>query len=159
MKNYVLPLIALASLTVSCARKHRPNDIVLPYSFISIDSANKMIGSYLNSTSGATGDTSLRSLIVNMDQIRLYDTCTGVKRIEKLEIKFAHTLEYINAGHGSQNAGYKSGALTVVLVGINSAGDYVYFDNGLVIDHTTACPYTCPPGTASNPLLPQTTSR
>ncbi|WP_461789466.1 hypothetical protein [Pedobacter sp.] len=94
-----------------------------------------------------------------MDQLRLYDTGTGSNKLEKLEIKFAHTLEYINSGHGNQFAGYRPGALTVVLVGINSAGNYVYFNNGLVIDHTTACPFTCPPGTASSPLLPQISSK
>ena len=31
----------------------------------------------------------------------------------------AHTLPYINSGHYGQNAGYRSGELTIVIAGYN----------------------------------------
>ena len=125
-----------------------------PTSFIPRDSANKMIGSYINSLGNPFPDSTLRSWFINMDQIMLYNSsATGSNKIIKLEIKLAHKLDYINSGHQNQNAGYSNNGLTVILAGLNADGDYVYYSNDLVIDHSSACPYNCPPGAASLPYL------
>jgi hypothetical protein len=124
-----------------------------PFSrFIPVDSANKMITSYLNSISNT--DSSLKSLVIDMDQLRRYtDSLEGGKRITHLKLCFAHTLEYINAGHANQNAAYLSGGLTLVIAGFDSSGHYVYFDGNTVLEYCAPCPYSCPSGDAGNSLL------
>lgn len=147
---FVFSIVALSS----CGAKVGTVRTVTPTDFIVRDSANKMISSYLGSINSASNDTDLRSLLVNMDQIQLYnDSCSGTNQIKKLKIMFAHNLNYINLGHANQKAGYKSGALTIVIAGVNSDGNYVYFQNDAVIDNSSSCPYNCPQGSASNPLL------
>jgi len=120
--------------------------------FIPVDSANKMIQSYLSSIEITdTANPQLQSLIMNADALREYLKDTSIKEIK---VMFAHTLDYINSGHEGQNAGYKSGALTIVFSGYNSQGNYVLAPGNLVPDGTKPCPPLCPNGgTASNPLI------
>jgi hypothetical protein len=112
--------------------------------FIPLDSANKMIGSYLNSINASTNDSDVRSFTVNADSLRAYLSDNSVKNIK---IVFAHTLKYINSGYGNQNAGYQSGAMTMIIAAYDGSGNYVYH-GGQVLDHIAPCPYTCPSGTA-----------
>ncbi len=121
-------------------------------SLIPKDTANKMISSYLRSLDGSEDD--LHSMILNAETLRQYLKDSSIK---KVKVMFAHTLNYINAGHGGQPSGLKSGALTVVVVGYGSDGNYIYppGDSDKVIDRAVPCPTNCPTfGSASDDLLP-----
>jgi hypothetical protein len=123
--------------------------------FIPVDSANKMINSYLYSINSTVNDSDLRSLIINADSIRAYLNVNP--NIRNVKIMFAHTLNYINAGYGGQYAGYQSGALTIIMAGYDGSGNYVYMSMGsgaMVIDHALPCPASCPgAGTAAYDIL------
>lgn len=120
--------------------------------FIPVDTANKMIQSYLNSiTDSGSANVQLQSLIMNADALREYLNDTSIKEVK---VMFAHTLNYINSGNGGQYAGYKANALTIIFAGYNSAGNYVIAPENMVPDGTKPCPPSCPvTGTASNPLI------
>ena len=121
--------------------------------FIVKDSANKMIQSYLTSigSSATTQDSSLNSLIFDADALRAYLSDTSIKNVK---LMFAHTLEYINAGNSGTNAGYKSGALTLVVAGYDQDGNYILGPTQMVPDRARPCPHYCPlTGTASSNLL------
>lgn len=120
--------------------------------FISKDSANKMIQSYLNSVSvpGTIQDTNLYSLILDAQALRTYLSDTTIKGVK---VMLAHTLDYINAGNEGTNAGYKSNALTIVIAGYDQNGNYVLGPGYRVPDRAVPCPVVCPLGTAGNSLL------
>ena len=116
-------------------------------SFIPVDSANKMISSYITSLGG--DESALHSLVIDGDALRQYLSDTSIHNVK---VMFAHTLEYINNGQQGQDAGYNQGELTVVIAACNSTGDYVLF-NGLALDMALPCPVYCPPGTGSSDLI------
>lgn len=120
--------------------------------FIPVDSANKMIQSYLNSIANRdSANTQLQSLVMNADALREYLKDTSIKEVK---VMFAHTLNYINSGNNGQYAGYKANALTIIFAGYNSGGNYVLAPGNMVPDDTKPCPPSCPvTGTASNPLI------
>src|SRR5690606_7881631 len=120
--------------------------------FIPMDTANKMIQSYLTSiASGENANKQLQSLIVDAEVLREYLKDTSIKN---LKVLFAHTLNYINSGHYGQNAGYHSNALTIVFAGYDSKGNYIFATGQKVPDQAVPCPANCPhSGTAANPLL------
>jgi len=156
--------IGLSTL-IACERNNHAGQGIISNSttdneFISLDSGNKMVTSYINSINYATNDTDLRSLIIDAGQLRKYlDSETNSPNITQVKISFAHTLAYINSGHGNQYAGYKSGALTVILSGVDDSGNYVFFPDNLIIDRSSNCPTNCPSGTAGNNLFTSTTVR
>lgn len=116
------------------------------------DTANKMISSYITSLNGNTDNINLYSLIIDADQLRLYLSNTNIKHVK---LMFAHTLDYINSGHGGQNCGYKSGALTLIIAGYDADNNYVYYDGNMLMDRLNPCPTACPSsGTASNNTFP-----
>lgn len=120
--------------------------------FISVDSANEMIQSYLTSIQDSNSDNpSLQSLIVDAGALRDYLSDTS---ITKVKIMFAHTMQYINEGHDGQPAGYKPNALTIVIAGFNVEGNYVTAPGRMVPDRARPCPSDCPTtGNAANPLI------
>ena len=117
--------------------------------FIPLDSANKMISSYLYSINSSYNDSDLRSFTINADSLRSYLDNSDVKNVKLI---FAHTLNYINAGYDGVNSGLESGALTIIIAGYDNSGNYVY-RNGMVLDHSKPCPYACPTGQAVNDYL------
>jgi hypothetical protein len=117
--------------------------------FITIETANEMISSYLSSINFTANDSDVFSYTINADSLRAYLADASIKNIK---IIMAHSMAYINAGHVGQNAGYQTGALTLILAGYNSSGNYVYY-NGMVMDHAAPCPYTCPAGNAGGVYL------
>lgn len=122
--------------------------------FIPKDSANKMISSYLASINAPYNDTALRSVIIDVNQLRRYiDSMPGSNQITNVKLMFGHTLSYINAGHSGQYAGYTSGKLTLIISAYNANGTYVYFNNNEVVDFGMPCPSNCPSGDAAGPLL------
>lgn len=141
-------------------KRHHPN---LTYSFpdvIPLDSANKMLSSYLSSINYQSNDTDIQSWIFDAKLLRKYlDSLPGSGDISFVKIGVAHKLSYINSGHANQRAGYKSAALTVLVSGYTSNGDYIFYPENLVIDNAMACPTNCPPGAAAAPLFPATISK
>ena len=108
------------------------------------DTADKMIGSYLNSINFTANDTDLQSLSLDADAFRAYlnDPTIG-NQVARFEISLAHTLDYINSGHGGQYAGYNAEALTVVVVGLDDAGNKLYYPGGLSVNNASHCPPSC----------------
>ncbi|OJU76478.1 MAG: hypothetical protein BGO09_16275 [Bacteroidetes bacterium 47-18] len=119
--------------------------------FISKDSANRMIQSYLSSIDAVDAQEQLNSLILDADDIRTYLSDTAIRGVK---IMFAHTLEYINSGNEGLPAGLESGALTVILAGYNSRGNYVFAPGMRVLNKARPCPTKClTTGSASNHIL------
>lgn len=118
---------------------------------ISRDTANKMINSYLNSINYSVNDTDVKSFIINVATLKNF--LDSEQNITQFKIFFAHTLRFINSGHANQYAGYSSNALTIIIAGVDSNGDYVYYPGTTVIDNSAHCPSNCPPGSAGNNTL------
>jgi hypothetical protein len=164
IKTFVLPLLAIGMLIFfieSCQSKSAPVNRTLfgdppPATFIPLDSANKMIKSYLVSVGAGAADTNLYSMSFNADSLRrmLNDESEG--QIARVKIMFAHTLDYVNSGHQNQYCGYKIGALTLVIAGYDASGNYKYYPANRVMDVAMPCPALCPEsGTAAKDTLVQ----
>ena len=122
---------------------------------VDIDTANTMIGSYLNSINYKQNDIDLRSLIFDAEVLRNYLNDTGNGKIARVKLMFAHTMDHINNGSAGKNCGYKSGALTLIIAGYDASNNYVLNAQGKVLEDTMPCPTNCPTsGTAANDLLP-----
>ncbi len=106
---------------------------------IPVDSANRMIGSYLTSIGYPGNDSSLRSLSFDADSMRAYLKNPNVKTVK---LMLAHQPAYINSRYG-QFAGMNPQALTVVIVGVNSTGSYVKNAQNEVYEHCSPCPVHC----------------
>ncbi len=101
---------------------------------IPIDTANKMINSYLSA-----------------ETLREYLKDSSIKDIK---IMFAHTQDYINSGHEGQPSGLKNNALTIVVAGYRSDGTYVLSQGYKVPDRARPCPTSCPLlGSASKDII------
>jgi len=168
MKSTLLILLALPVLA-GCTASNANPATVMPvkqglkttgsgYGFpdvIPIDSANKMVGSYLNSINYVANDSDVRSFSINASLLRSYlDSLSGSSTIAGLKVFLAHKLSYINNGNANKNCGYSNNGLTLILAGYTTTGNYVYYNNNLVIDNSMACPTNCPPGVAGDPFLP-----
>lgn len=108
---------------------------------IPVDTANRMINSYLTSIDYPTNETTLRSLAFSADSLRDYLTDSSIKTIRFM---FAHQPAYINAGHFGEPAGMNPDALTLVIVGMSNTGNYVLNKNNGVYEHCKPCPKFCP---------------
>jgi len=151
MKKTVIALsILIGGISLTACQNNNPQNI--KDHFIPVDSANKMIRSYLNSIADSdTEKPQLQSLIMDADALREYLKDTSIKEVK---VMFAHTMDYINSGHGGQYAGYRPGALTIIFAGYNLQGNYVLAPGNLVPDGSSPCPPFCPgTGTASLPLI------
>lgn len=146
----LLGVTAIALYLSSCT----PRKVEVPEGYVGKDTANKMIASYLASTAGDTANLpapKLNSLIMDADLLRHY---LGNPDITKVKVMFAHRLDYINSGHGGQDAGLRSDALTIIIAGYNKAGNYIFSSGNAVPNHATPCPRNCPDfGSASHNLL------
>jgi hypothetical protein len=112
-----------------------------PFSqFIPIDSANRMLGSYLTSINDPGNDSDLRALIFNADTLRHYLLDS---RIVGIKLMFAHTLEYINKGNYGVPSQYQYGELTVIVVGYDADNNYIYNPQHMVLEHAAPCPNWC----------------
>lgn len=154
--NITMTAAALGTATLltcmSCSSRTVPSTPSVE--FIGLDTANRMISSYLNSINAGINDTDLRSLIINADEMRTYLEDTTIR---EFKIMLAHTQAYINSGKQNQNAGYRSNALTFIIAGINRFGDYVFFEEdnqSKVLDRGRHCPANCPAGNAASPIFP-----
>lgn len=110
--------------------------------YVERDSANKMIGSYLASLPPQdSSKPDLHALILDAEVIRDYLNDTSIK---SLKLMFAHTLDYINAGNQGVPAGYQSGAFTMVMLGFNAEGNYIYLPGKQAFNRWVPCPLNCP---------------
>lgn len=122
--------------------------------YIPVDSANKMIGSYLGSISG--NDSALHSLILDANVLRSYLNSDSGQEITQMKIMFAHKLTYINDGGGNKPCGYNYAGLTLVLAGFKPDGSFILGPNKSAIDNAFPCPANCSSaGQAADDYLPQ----
>lgn len=95
--------------------------------FISIDSANVMLGSYQSGLN--SGDA--RSFTIDADALRYY---LNNSNIRYLKVMLAHNLDYVHAGNNGKAAGYNANALTILLAGFNKDNNYIYTSQGGVLN-------------------------
>lgn len=146
-KNFIPYLFALILAHSSCETNDRHTAVT--NDMIPVDSANKMIGSYLNSID--TGGPKTISLVFDAESLRAY---LEDPQITGLKFMLAHPLDYINSGHENVNGGLKAGALTIVVGGFDKDGNYVYGAGRTVPNKARICPPYCTVnGTAANNLF------
>jgi hypothetical protein len=111
---------------------------------IAIDSANKMIGSYLSSVGYPYVDSTIRSLSFDADSIRAYLQNTN---ITTLKFYLAHQLTWIDANTANygKNIGMQPGKLTLICVGLDDNGAVVRNTSNGVYEHAMPCPNACGP--------------
>jgi hypothetical protein len=111
-----------------------------------IDTANRMILSYLNSVHYPNVDTALRALTFNADSLREY-----LKNDEITDVKFiiAHQQAYMNSGHYGQYAGMNPQAITLIVVGVSADGGHILNNQNEVYEHFKPCPVLCSSGASS----------
>jgi hypothetical protein len=110
---------------------------------IQIDTANRMIASYLESVGYPQVDTAVRSLSFDADSLRAY---LSNPTITTMRFYLGHQLSYLNGGTDrfGKDIGMRPGALTIIAVGINDAGQIVRNSSNGVYEHAMPCPYSCP---------------
>jgi hypothetical protein len=117
--------------------------------FISIDTANVMLNSYLQSIENHNNE--VKSFIVDADALRYYLQNTNIKHVK---LMLAHKLNYVRNGGMNNYAGMDHNAMTVVIAGFDSNSDYIYSPQGAVLDFSIPCPSSCPTsGTAASSNL------
>jgi hypothetical protein len=165
LKTFALSSICIAVMLQSCQNTEsssapageETNEVVEPdqqfttltadplYSLpISIDTANRMIQSYLTSVNAPATNTFMRSMLINADTLRNYINDTSHGKIASIKLFLSHQLTWINSGHYGVRAGTKSNAFALVLVGLDASGHYIYNRNNMVYEHLQPCPYHCP---------------
>jgi hypothetical protein len=109
---------------------------------IQIDTANRMISSYLESVGYPQVDTAVRSLAFDADTLRSY---LSNPSITTLRFFLGHQLSYLNGGSDrfGKDIGMRPGALTIIAVGINDNGQIVRNSSNGVYEHAMPCPYSC----------------
>ena len=108
---------------------------------IKLDTANKMLQSYLNSVGYPAVDTAIRSLSFDADTLRAY---LQNPNITTLKFMFAHQPAYMNNGGNGVQSGMKPNALTMIIVGLNDDQHYVLNNRNEVYEHFVPCPSSCP---------------
>ncbi len=155
MKSIKIVFIALTAFMFSACTNQNVGEDPDYTGFISKDSANIMISSYLTSIASDSApkpSPDLKSLIIDAKELRTY--LNNNRNITHVKLMLAHTLKYINEGNTGKYAGYRSDALTIVVAGYDSASNYVFAPGNTVPDHCGPCPDFCPvSGTAANNLL------
>jgi len=105
----------------------------------SIAEANMLIQSYQNSLD-SLADTLIRYFLVDAAALRIYLEDSSIAQFKLL---LAHSPNaYASAPNTYQ--GLKANSLTAIMVGVDWAGDYVYYDTDLAINRITPCPHNCP---------------
>lgn len=109
---------------------------------ISIDTANRMIASYLASVNYPYVDTSVRSLSFDADTLRAY---LADSRITTMRFVLAHQQSYLNAATGrfGKNIGTRVNALTIIAVGLSDNGTVIRNSSNGVYEHAVPCPNIC----------------
>lgn len=111
---------------------------------IPVDTANKMIQSYLTSIDYPDSNSEIRSWAFNADTLRNYLNSINGRHIRYVKFFMAHTLAYINSGHyGERPVKLDANDFTIVIVGVDSAGGYVLSGTAMPYDQSMPCPYHC----------------
>lgn len=110
---------------------------------IPLDTANRMIESYLTSQGYPGNEEALRSISIDADTLRAY---LQDSRITTIKLMVAHQPAYINSGGYQKNAGLSSSAMTMVLVGVDEANKPVLNKSNGVYDQFSLCPKLCDAG-------------
>lgn len=154
MKVPFFSAIALVGLAACSNPQQRIATTTGSSSFITIDTANRMINSYLNSIKAPANDTDLYSIIVDADSLRkMLDTTDGI-HIKRVKLMFAHKQSYLNSGMENISCGYSRNGLTIIIAGYDASGNYIYRPANSVLNNGMPCPTSCPvAGTASGNLL------
>jgi len=158
--NFIMPVAIVFCLIMACTKGRsvdttpagsstsnntngRANRLAGPgYSqSIPIDTANKMIQSYLNSVHYPAQDTALRSLSFDADTLRAY---LSDPHIVTLKFMIAHQQAYTNtaASYGTY-AGLKPNAITLIIVGMDDDNGIVRNKSNGVFEHCLPCPTSC----------------
>ncbi len=118
---------------------------------VPIDTANKMIGSYLSSVGYPYADTTIRSLAFNADTLRAYLSNSNIKDVR---FYLAHQITWLDAGLNrfGKNIGLAPGKLTLIVVGLDNNGNVVRNSANGVYEHAMPCPTNCGPS-SSDPYL------
>jgi hypothetical protein len=113
---------------------------------ISLDTANKMIQSYLTGVGYPAVDTAIRALSFDADTLRAY---LANPKIATVKFMFAQPTSYINAGNYGKRPALSPGAITLVIAGMDNDDHYVLNNRNGVYDNMIPCPAQCP-GDASS---------
>jgi hypothetical protein len=107
---------------------------------IEVDTANRMLMSYLHSVGYPNTDTAIRSLSFDADTLRAY-----LQNPQIVTVKFmlAHKQSYINSGYEGKPSGMNPGALTMIIVGLSENNQYVRNSRSGVYDNMYPCPNNC----------------
>jgi hypothetical protein len=108
---------------------------------ISVDTANKMIQSYLTGVGYPSVDTAIRALSFDADTLRAY---LANHDIVTVKFMFAHQAGYLNSGNYGGNPGLNPSAITLVIAGVDNNDNYVRNSQNGVYDNMTPCPFQCP---------------
>lgn len=107
---------------------------------LAVDSANKMIQSYLTSVGYPQQDNNLRALVFDAAVLRSYLANPAIKSVKFM---LAHQPDYIAAGNYGVNAGLNPDVITMVIVGVGNDGAYIKNSEGKVYEHFSPCPKEC----------------
>lgn len=110
---------------------------------IPIDTANRMINSYLQGINYQVNTNEIRSWTFSADSLRRLLTAGNGKQIVRLKLLLAHSLEYIHAGHEGERPPVNSHALTLIVVGLDQNNNYIYNPEGEAYEHAFPCPPRC----------------
>lgn len=113
---------------------------------IPVDSANRMIKSYLDGVGYPMVDTAIRALSFDADTLRSYLANHDITTVKFI---FAHQQNYINSGGYGTSTGLNPNAITLVIAGLNDNDQYVLNSQNGLYDNMRPCPVQCP-GNASS---------
>jgi len=113
---------------------------------IPVDTANRMIKSYLDGVGYPMADTAIRALSFDADTLRAY---LANHDITTVKFMFAHQQSYINSGGYGTHPGLNPNAITLVIAGLNDNDQYVLNSRNGVYEHMSPCPVQCPGGASS----------
>jgi hypothetical protein len=99
---------------------------------IPVDTANRMIKSYLDGVGYPMADTAIRALSFDADTLRAY---LANHDITTVKFMFAHQQNYINGGGYGTHPGLNPNAITLVIAGLNDNDQYVLNSRNGVYDH------------------------
>lgn len=118
-------------------------------SFVSVSEANRMINSYISSTRSLSDENPVHGWTLNGAALAMILSNPSVKSIKFM---LGHKMDYILSGKEGLIPSSTSKAVTLIAVGLDSAGNYTT-ENDEVLDNSMPCPEICPPGSGGNSTI------
>lgn len=140
-----------SSLAVQTKNFQTDQGFIPGTSFISLDTANMMISSYIKAIDPTQNPDQIHSLICNADSLVAFYNANPSVRYFKLS--FAHNMTYIHNGHYGIMPKPNDNAITMIITGIDASHNYVRSPVGYIIDNLTPCPDQCVSGIAGGDLI------